>query len=202
MVFYKGGTYIDPSTSYYVFWQNYFSDLGRTIAHSGISNTNSFLLFTATLSIWGISQIPFYISLLNYFKNSKRLKIYSILGSLFGALTGIFYIGIAFTPSDLTDFLHDLFVFLGFGSIFLSLILYAIVIFKDSTYPNFYAKILVISALILGTYFIILGLVPSSLTPQGLVIYVVGQKIMIYTLLVNGIIQGFGAIKQVDALNK
>jgi hypothetical protein len=30
---------------------------------------------------------------------------------------------------------------------------------------------------------------------------VVGQKIMIYTLLINGIIQGFGALKQWKALN-
>ena len=67
MIFYKGGTYIDPSTSHYVFWNNYFSDLGRTVAHSGISNTFSFILFTVTLSIWGTFQIPFYIIFPNYF---------------------------------------------------------------------------------------------------------------------------------------
>ncbi|MHA2184279.1 MAG: hypothetical protein ACXAAI_04690 [Promethearchaeota archaeon] len=201
MFFYKGGTYIDPSTSFYVFWNNYFSDLGRTIAHSGISNTISFILFTISLSIWGVSQIPFYITLISLFKKEKGLKSYSILGSLFGFLTGIFYTGIAFTPSDILNLPHDIFVFLGFGSIFLSLILYSIAISRDSSYPNLYAKISVISALILGTYFIILSLVPSSLTPLGLFIYVVGQKIMIYTLLINGIIQGFGALKQWKALN-
>ena len=38
MIFYEGGTYIDSSTTGYLFWHNYFSDLGRTVAHSGISN--------------------------------------------------------------------------------------------------------------------------------------------------------------------
>jgi hypothetical membrane protein len=194
MFFYKGGTYIDPTTPHYVFWHNYFSDLGRTVAHSGIPNTVSFLFFTISLSIWGAFQIPFYITFPNLFKNSKSLRKFYLPGSVLGVLTGIFYVGIAFTPSDRTGLLHDLFVFLGFGSIFLSMILYAIVIFKDNTYDNFYGVVLTISICILFVYFIILFLTPNSQTTAGLYIYVVGQKFMIYTLLICGIIQGFGAI--------
>ena len=199
MFFYKGGTYIDPSTSRYVFWYNYFSDLGRTVAHSGISNTFSFILFTVTLSIWGAFQIPFYIIFPSFFRSSKRLKKFYFTGSILGILTGIFYIGIAFTPSDITNLLHDIFVFLGFGSILLSIILYAIVIFKDNNYDNLYANVFTITAIILGTYFVILSFSPNSQTTVGLYIYVVGQKFMIYTLLICGIVQGFGAIKQLPA---
>jgi len=196
MFFYKGGTYIDSSTSRYVFWYNYFSDLGRTVAHSGISNTFSFILFTVTLSLWGVFQIPFYIIFPRFFRSSKGLKKFYFAGSILGILTGIFYIGIAFTPSDITDLLHNIFVFLGFGSILLSIILYAIVIFKDNNYDNFYATVFTITAIILGTYFLILSFSPNSQTTVGLYIYVVGQKFMIYTLLICGIVQGFGAIKQ------
>jgi len=199
MFFYKGGTYIDPSTSRYVFWYNYFSDLGRTVAHSGISNTFSFILFTVTLSIWGAFQIPFYIIFPSFFRSSKRLKKFYFTGSILGILTGIFYIGIAFTPSDITNLLHNVFVFLGFGSILLSIILYAIVIFKDNNYDNLYATVFTITAIILGTYFLILSFSPNSQTTVGLYIYVVGQKFMIYTLLICGIVQGFGAIKQLPA---
>lgn len=199
MFFYKGGTYADPSTSHYVFWYNYFSDLGRTVAHSGISNTFSFILFTVTLSIWGAFQIPFYIIFPSFFKDSKGLKKLYCTGSTLGILTGIFYIGIALTPSDITNLLHDIFVFLGFGSILLSIILYAIVIFKDSNYDNLYAVVLTISAVILSTYFMILAFSPNSQTTLGLYIYVVGQKFMIYTLLICGIVQGFGALKQLPA---
>lgn len=199
MFFYKGGTYIDPSTSRYVFWYNYFSDLGRTVAHSGISNRFSFILFTVALSIWGAFQIPFYIIFPSFFRISKRLKKFYFTGSILGILTGIFYIGIAFTPSDITNLLHDIFVFLGFGSILLSIILYAIVIFKDNNYDNLYANVFTITAIILGTYFVILSFSPNSQTTVGLYIYVVGQKFMIYTLLICGIVQGFGAIKQLPA---
>ncbi|MFX1278432.1 MAG: hypothetical protein ACFFA3_03395 [Promethearchaeota archaeon] len=199
MSLYEGGTYIDPSTSQYLFWYNYFSDLGRTVAHSGNINTISFILFTITLSIWGLFQIPFYITFSRFFKTTKGLKKFYLTGSIFGVFAGIFYVGIALTPSDLVNLFHELFVFLGFGSIFLSIILYAIVIFKTENYANSYAIVFTISAIILGIYYVILIFAPTHHTAVGLYIYVVGQKFMIYTLLLCGIIQGFGAIKHLSS---
>jgi len=197
MFFYKGGTYVDPSPLGYIFWQNYFSDLGRTVAHSGIPNTTSFVLFTIALSLWGITQIPFYITFLTLFKNYPNLRKMSISGSIFGIISGISYVGIAFTPSDLTGSLHEFFVVIGFSFVFFSIILYSYVIFKNDNYPNFYAIILTISAFILSVYFLFLFFTPNSQTPEGLLIYAVGQKFMIYTLLICNIIQGYGALKQI-----
>jgi len=196
MLFYKGGTYIDPSPLGYIFWQNYFSDLGRTVAHSGIPNTTSFVLFTIALSLWGITQIPFYISFPTLFKNYPKLRKIWISGSILGIISGISYVGIAFTPSDITGSLHELFVVIGFSFVFFSIILYSYVIFKNDNYPNFYAIILTISAFILSVYFLFLFFTPNSQTSVGLLIYVVGQKFMIYTLLICNIIQGYGALKQ------
>ena len=197
MVFYKGGTYINPSPLGYTFWQNYFSDLGRTVAHSGIPNLISHLIFTITLSLWGITQIPFYISLPNLFKDHINLRKISICGSILGIISGISYVGIAFTPSDIKGNLHDLFVVIGFSFVFFSMILYSYAIFKKENYPNFYAIILTISTFILGIYFLFLFFTPNSLTPEGLFVYTVGQKIMIYTLILCNIVQGYGALKQI-----
>lgn len=196
MFFYKGGTYIDPSSTSYLFWNNYFSDLGRSIAHSGVSNKVSFLLFTIALSLWGLSQIPFFIAFTKFFFKTRKLKRISIIGSIFGIFTGVCYVGIAFTPLDLIGNLHDLLVLFGFSSIFISMILYSIVIYQDLNYPKPYAKILVISIIILGTYFISLSLVQNANFEIRLFISVTGQKIMIYTLLICGIIQGYGALRQ------
>ncbi len=199
MFFYKGGTYIDPSTSNYIFEYNVFSDLGRTVAHSGVSNTISFILFIITLSLFGITQMPFYVSFLSFFKNSNDLNRLSIAGSILGIVNNVSYVGIAFTPSDIIDFLHDILVVIAFSSIFISYILYSRVIFKDKNYPNFYASILAVSAIIIGAYFVFLILAQSSTTPIGLFIYAFGQKLMIYTLLICGIIQGFGALKRLTS---
>ncbi len=195
MFFYKGGTYVDSSTSSYLFWYNYFSDLDRIIAHSGNPNMISAIIFIITLSLWGLFQIPFYIAFGKFFKDLRHLKSITITGSIFGILTGLFYICIALTPSDLLGRLHDIFVVLGFGSIFLSNIIYSIVIFRDKSYYQFYAKILIISSLILGIYFLILLCIQNINIKVKLLVYVSGQKIMIYTLLICGIIQGYGAIR-------
>lgn len=194
MFFYKGGTYIDPSTSQYIFWYNYFSDLGQWISHSGIPNRISFIIFTISLTLWGLSQIPFFIAYQYFFKSTKKLNGFSIFGSIFGILMGVFYVGIAFSPSDLKNNLHNIFAFLGFGSGFVCLILYSVVIYQDSKYPNFYAKILVISSIVLCLYFVTLALIENIDIALRLLISVTGQKIMIYTLLICGIIQGYGAL--------
>ena len=199
MFYYEGGTYADPLTQGYQFWYNYFSDLGRVNAHSGNPNIISFTLFTITLSIWGLSQIPFYISFQDFFKSNKKMKILSTLGSLFGVFTGIFFIGISFTPSDIWGFWHNIFVFLGFGSIFISISLFTITLFQNKEYPKSYAIVLASTSFILMIYYFTLFFIPSSITSTILFIYVSGQKIIIYTLLICEIYQGYGALKQLQS---
>lgn len=196
MFFYKGGTYINSSTSHYIFWYNYFSDLGRYISHSGVLNIVSFVLFTTALSLWGLLQIPYYFAISKFYNKSMKLKRISIIGSILGVLAGICYIGIAFAPADLLNDLHNLFVFLGFGSIFICMILYSIVLYKDKNFTKFYVNILIISTIILGIYFVTLLLIQNIISTTRLFISAIGQKIMIYTLLVCGIIQGYGVLRQ------
>lgn len=199
MVFYRGGTYVDPSSEGYIFWHNYFSDLGRIVAHSGQINLVSFYLFTITLSIWGSTQILFYIVFPFLFKDKSRLKKLSGISSILGIISGISYIGIAFTPSDVAGRFHDFFVVIGFSFVYFSIIICSYVIFNRDKYPNFYAIILAISAIILSVYFVLLFFTPTANTPEGLSIYALGQKFMIYTLLICNIIQGYGALKQLSS---
>ncbi len=199
MFYYEGGTYLDPFSQGYSFWYNYFSDLGRSIAHSGNPNMISFVLFTITLSLWGVSQIPFYIAFQSFFTKYKKMKIISIFGSFFGVFTGFFFIGIAFTPSDIFGLWHNLFVFFGFGSIFISISLFTIVLFLNESYPKSYATVLAISSVILLIYYLALFLVPINISSTVLLIYVTGQKILIYTLLICEIYQGYGALKQLES---
>jgi len=196
MFYYKGGTYIDQTTSSYLLWNNFFSDLGRTIAHSGLNNRTSFLIFTVTLLIWGLSHIPFYSALSSNFRENKKQKQLSEVGSFLGILTGISYMGIALTPSDILNDTHSIFVLIAFSSIFFSIIIYSIVFYHNQLFPRFYSYILIISAFILAIYYTFLFLVPDTTTPTGLFIHVVGQKIAVYTLLMSGFIQGYGAWKK------
>jgi len=196
MFYYNGGTYIDQATSGYLFWNNFFSDLGRTIAHSGLNNRSSFIIFTIALLIWGFSHIPFYCVLSSIFRENKKQKQFSEVGSFLGILTGISYMGIALTPSDILNDAHNAFVLIAFSSIFFSIFIYSDVFYHNQLFPNFYSYILIISALILVIYYTTLFFVPDNTTPTGLFIHVVGQKIAVYTLLISGFIQGYGAWKK------
>lgn len=196
MFYYKGGTYNDSTTSGYVFCYNLFSDLGRTIAHSGLTNRISFIIFTITLLIWGFSHIPFYIAFSFIFRENKKQNQLSKAGSILGILTGISYMGIALTPSDILNDAHNIFVLIAFSSIFLCIIIYSIVICDNKCYPNFYSKILTISAIVLAIFYISLLLISDKSIQIGLFVQVVGQKIAMYTLLISGFIQGYGAWKK------
>ncbi len=57
MPLYPGGNYSDNSTAGYEFHRNFFSDLGRTVAHNGDSNTVSMVLFIIGLSLAGLALI-------------------------------------------------------------------------------------------------------------------------------------------------
>ncbi|MFW9969274.1 MAG: hypothetical protein ACFFDF_03675 [Candidatus Odinarchaeota archaeon] len=199
MFYYQGGTYINPLTQGYLFWYNYFSDLGRIIAHSGNYNIISFILFTITLSLWGLFQIPFYIAFASIFKNSKKMKLISMIGTLFGIFAGIFFVGIAFAPADILTFWHNLFVLLGSGSLFIAIGLYTILLFLNKNYPKFYAIIFAITSTFLILYNLVLLLTPFNNISTKLFINVIGQKIMIYSLLICEIIQGYGALKQLHS---
>jgi hypothetical protein len=199
MFFYKGGTYIDPNTHTYLFWNNFFSDLGRTVAHSGLSNGISFILFTTTISIWGLAHLPFFIAVLSFFKHNKLTKKLSLSGSILGLFTGIAYIGIGLTPSDTLNNVHNFFVLIAFSSIFLSIIIYSIAIFRNERCPNFFSYALAVSAFILAIYYFVLFIFPKNTTLEGLLIHVIGQKIAVYTLLISGIIQAYGALGQIKS---
>lgn len=45
MLFYPGGTGVDPTILGNSFFSNYFSDLGGTVSHSGTDNTISMIFF-------------------------------------------------------------------------------------------------------------------------------------------------------------
>ena len=72
MLFYPGGTHINPNSKGYSFFQNFLSDLGLTVACSGKENLVSCVLFTISFAIFGVS-FAFYFSSMPYFFKEKNL---------------------------------------------------------------------------------------------------------------------------------
>jgi len=193
MFFYPGGTYSDESTSGYAFTQNFFSDLGRTAAHNGDSNTVSMVLFIIALSLAGLSLIVFFLAVPPHFAENRTAKRFSIIGSVVGVISGIGFIGIAAVPADVDQTLHTNFVYVAFTGFLLVVFCYSAAILKSRSYPRAYAYAYFAFAVILALYLVLLFSGPEVETAGGLTIQAVGQKIVVYTGIICVVIQSWGA---------
>lgn len=196
MIFYSGGTYGDPSIEGYSFFMNFFSDIGRTMAHSGFSNLISFVLFSLAFFLVGALLIPMFVAFPLFFAKKTIDRWITILGSSLGFFTSFCFMGITFAPSDINGAAHTFFVYGGFISGFLATAFYSVVIFREKSYEKRYGFNFLFFTIILALYLGLLFAGPSIETSVGLIIQVTGQKIVLYTFAVCLFIHGYGAYKQ------
>ncbi len=196
MLFYAGGTYLDPTITGYSFFHNFFSDIGRTVAHSGEPNTVAFVFFSLAFFLIGVMLVPSFLAFPSFFKE-KKLKFWlTVAGSVIGLFTTFCLSGIAFAPSNVNGPAHGWFVIMGFSSGFFISIIYSIAIFWHGSYPRRYAFNFLVFTVSLGFYLILMFTGPGNQTIEGLIINVTGQKIILYIFATCLFIHGYGAWKQ------
>lgn len=195
MLFYPGGTREDPTTQGYRFFDQFFSELGLTRSYAGEPQTASFILFTAALSLAGAALVVYYCLAPTLFWNRNMLKVFSVLGSMFGILSGLSYIGVAFTPADIYLAPHALFVQLAFVTFFIAVLFYAAAIFMQPRFPNAYGWVNLSFGLLLGIYVWLLFFGPGTATRSGLIIQVTGQKLIAYAAVTCMFIVAYGSQK-------
>ena len=196
MLFYSGGIYNNPSIEGYSFFMNFFSDIGRTIAHSGESNEISFIFFSLAFLLVGIMLIPMFLAFPSFFSKKSVNWGFGASGSLLGLFTSFCFIGITFAPSDIHIEAHSFFVYGGFISGFIVSFFYSLAIFRKKSYKKRYAFNFLVFTIILAVYLGLIFLGPSIETSVGLVIQVTGQKVVLYTFAVCLFIHGYGAYSQ------
>ena len=192
MFFYPGGTFVDPLSRGYSFFHNFFSDLGRTRTHSGEPNTVSAILFFVALTLVGLGLAAFFLAMPRFFQG-RPARLLSRLGAGAGLLSGLSFVGVAFTPADLIGWLHRLFVQVAFVAFFVAVLLYIASILRTGAYPNRYALLFGAFVVLLAAYLVLLFFGPSLLTSRGLIIHATGQKIIVYAAVVAALIQAAGA---------
>ncbi|MFX1447957.1 MAG: hypothetical protein ACFFCG_07450 [Promethearchaeota archaeon] len=195
MVFYAGGTIIDPLSQGYYFWGNFFSDLGRIIALSGAPNLISFIIFTITALILSFSFIPFAIVISSYFKSDKKQYFVARIGSLICLISSVFLIATILTPWDVFDRTHLMFANLFNITGVLGIVFFTIAVLYNKDYPNIYGFVYIALLTVAVIYTIVLVSIPKSITLDGLIIQASMQKVSQYSFLLCFLIQGFGAWK-------
>lgn len=195
MLFYAGGTMIDPLSPGYYFWGNFFSDLGRVIALSGAPNVVSFTIFTITATLLSLSFIPFAFVISSYFKSDKKQYLVARIGSLICLTSIIFLIASILTPWDVFDRMHLMFANLFNITGVLGIVFFTIAVLYNKDYPNLYGFVYIALLIIAVIYTIVLISIPKSITVDGLIIQASMQKFSQYSFLLCFLIQGYGAWK-------
>jgi len=199
MFVYPGGTIADPTSHGYQFFGNFFSDMGRTIARNGEANTVAFILFTSSLVFAGTGLVLFFIVFQSFFTSSSFERILSLVGSIFGIMTGVCFVGVAFSPANLSGSMHTFFVMWAFRFFPVCILLYTLTILLNHSYPRKNAIIFGIFTALLFAYLILLTQGPDYRSPDGLVIQATGQKIIVYASIICILIQAFAASKFVES---
>ena len=197
MLVYPGGSFMDPGTQGYSFFNNFFSELGFLHTKSGAGNTPSAVLFTSALTIAGSGLVLFFLAFPGFFKETKKTRLLSALGSIAGVASGLFFMGIAWSPGDIALDRHVFFVIWAFRLFPVSVIFYAAAVFSSKSYPKVYGWVFVVFSMLLVGYILILeaGPNPRASVP-GQVIQVTGQKMIVYASIVSIMIQAAGALRQ------
>jgi hypothetical protein len=193
MLIYPGGTKFDPNAPGYTFFHNFFSELGFTVTRGGLANPIAAPMFFIALTLAGLGLVFYFVVSLQFFWKTTLLKVLSILGSFSGIVSGLAYVGIAFTPANLLPDPHLQFVLLAFRAFLPAVLFYLVAIFLNREYPNSYAVVYLVFAGLLAAYIVLITRGPDVDTAQGLMIQATGQKIIVYAAIITIFIQSWGA---------
>ncbi|MBI3791391.1 MAG: hypothetical protein HY275_11010 [Gemmatimonadetes bacterium] len=200
MALYPGGSFTDHTTVGYTFSRNFFSDLGMLTGHDGRANTVSMVLFFCALTLVGASQVLFFLAFPRLFAAEARARTWSRVGSAFGIVAGLCFIGVACTPADILLDLHIAFVKFAFRAFPIAAFCYAVAIFRSADYPRAYAWVFVAFGCALVGYVLLLEFGPTITTDEGLAIQVGGQKVIAFGSIASVLVQAVGARRRAVAV--
>jgi hypothetical protein len=187
MMYFPGG---------YAFSGNYFSEIGMWYVNSGAdANPIGAILFPIALISAGLGLIVYFIGITQLCTQTQLQKIIVWISAAIGLVSGICFIGVAFTPANFENLLglHSQFVLWAFQLFPLAVIFQMVAIFMDKTYPNKYAFLDLVFALLLFGYVWLITNRPELNGIDERTIQVGGQKVIAYASIFTAYIQSYGA---------
>jgi hypothetical protein len=176
---FPGGTYLNANAPGYSWTQNFFSDLGRAHSYNGETSTPSRVLFTISLAWIGFAFLPFMIAWRSFFINKPLSLVMSNIGAIAGVVAGLGYAVVAFTPWDLYFPIHLAAVQTAFAGVLIMSICFSVAMFAEMQFSKTAPIILSTFSVIAFAYLMLLFFGPDFKTHTGLIIQVVGQKIIV-----------------------
>jgi hypothetical membrane protein len=201
MLAYPGGALYDHTSGGYLFFQNFFSDLGATRTYSGRSNTASHVLFSIALVCVGLAMIGFSTTWRTIAARRDAGRGFGRVAQAAAIISGLSFIGVAVTPWDRVLDAHNLFVKLAFG-VLLIFILCLLSLQLRNGWPGGYVAVNVTYLIVLAIYVLVLFAGPGLGTRSGLEFQVAAQKIIVYGSILNVAVQAEGIRREARSTAK
>ncbi len=193
MLFYPGGAMYQPGARRYLFFQNFFSDLGATVTRRNQSNAVAMVLFVVGLVSVGISLVLSSPIWKHVIAGPGRGMFFGHAAQVLAALAGICYVGIAVTPWNLILGVHMFFVQSAFTLLLAFVISLTVLQMQNKWLLQYIASNLIYIAILSGYVFVLFD-GPNLETLRGLVFQVVAQKFIVYVSILNLAYQTIGVI--------
>ena len=194
MLVYPGGAVFEEHASHYLFFGNFFSDLGATETVSGHSNIASHVLFIIALGSVGL-VFAWSAPSWNVWGAAGRARVALRIADVVAVLSGFGFVGIAVTPWNHVLDAHNLFVRLAFGLLLVFIVCLTIVQIANRA-PREWIVVNVVYLVVLAAYVVILFAGPKLDTRDGLRFQVAAQKIIVYASVVNLSVQAFAVARR------
>ncbi len=192
MIFYAGGTQMDPSSPGYSFWFNTISDSGRLIAHNGKSNLASFIFLSIAWIVLGITWIPFYIVFPRLFEEGTREKKLSETGGYLGIIASLCHIAVVLAPVDAFFVAHYLIAFILYLALISTMILYTLTLKRSEKFSKEYKHAFMIFTGVFILY-VVLALISVAIGVRE--IMTISQKIGRFSIYAGFTVLTIGAWK-------
>jgi len=184
MLLYPGGTFRNPSTHGYSFFQNSLSDLGTTVAWGGQRNSLGALCLAFGCGIVALAGVGCLVALVRVYSSSGMTRWFAGAAGTIGVLSCVGFIGAALAPEDLFPTLHSQFSALAVQACPVASLLFALVTARDDRFPRRVAAGWLALALVLVAWASVMYWGRPPTTDEWLTIPVTLQKIATVALLV------------------
>tara|TARA_B100002003_G_scaffold57366_2_gene52838 strand:- start:2217 stop:2936 length:720 start_codon:yes stop_codon:yes gene_type:complete len=193
MQIYPGGTVERTETVGYLFTENYISDLGRTVSHSGVENTLSFFIFLFAFAIMTCAFFTYFYGNYTFFKKkySPQGNMFK-LGTFFGMCTSLCFLGVALTPADINLKDHVFFAEYLFRFLFGGAFLLALSYFKMDRLTQWLGLGYLLIAIATGVYILLSDFeLNAVLFSNEHLAEVITQKLITGTLIFGFLLVGY-----------
>lgn len=192
MLLYPGGTARDPSTLGYAFFQNFGSDLGRTVAFNGRSNHASQIISAIGGVLLMLGIVAGAGGLAAVYSASAVRRVWALAALVAGLLATASVLAAFLIPVNLDPIRHIRLASRGFDIAPLVPLFFAFATARDRRFPIGVVSGWILLTVVLAGF--ILMRVPVT-SDTGLVVQVTAQKIVFVTIAATFVYESFQAAR-------